>query len=213
MNSWITKERRTKIFESHILLVDDSLANLALLKAHLNKQGFQRVSTVMDAESVLTFTTACQPDAVITDYHMPRQDGLEMTISLRQQQGPECFLPILMVTSDTRDSLKQRALEAGVNDFLSRPIDPEELLLRLSNLLHTRVLYQQTTKQNNTLQQNLAAYSEELTTLGANAESLAVRYAQLAALSTRLEMLDDPLQVVREGFDAFMHLYDFDVRG
>lgn len=88
---------------------------------------------------------------MLLDVHMPHLSGLEVLAEVRAQQAPNTYLPIVLLTADPSRELKRQALEGGADDFLARPYDPDEVLLRLGNLLHTRALHQQLQAQNVTL--------------------------------------------------------------
>ncbi|MGH2429049.1 MAG: adenylate/guanylate cyclase domain-containing protein [Candidatus Limnocylindria bacterium] len=121
-----------------ILAVDDEPANLALLQKLLTHQGYDVVE-VLDGQSALDAVPEHQPDLVCLDVMMPRLDGIEVCQRLRRQ--PEhAGLPILLLTALNRPEDKARGLEAGANDFLSKPFDEIELAARLRSLLRTKAL-------------------------------------------------------------------------
>ena len=121
-----------------ILAVDDEPANLALLQKLLRHQGYDVVEA-FDGPSALEAVTAHRPDLVCLDVMMPGMDGVEVCQRLRRQ--PEHVgLPILLLTALNRPEDKTRGLEAGANDFLSKPFDESELSARLRSLLRTKAL-------------------------------------------------------------------------
>ena len=121
-----------------ILAVDDEPANLALLRKLLTRQGYDVVEAV-DGPSALRAVEEHQPDLVCLDVMMPGLDGIEVCQRLRRQ--PEhAGLPILLLTALNRTEDKARGLEAGANDFLSKPFDESELSARLRSLLRTKAL-------------------------------------------------------------------------
>ena len=121
-----------------ILAVDDEPANLALLRKLLTRQGYDVVEAV-DGLSALSAVAEHQPDLVCLDVMMPGLDGIEVCQRLRRQ--PEyAGLPILLLTALDRTEDKARGLEAGANDFLSKPFDESELSARLRSLLRTKAL-------------------------------------------------------------------------
>lgn len=120
-----------------ILTVDDEPANLALLRKLLIHQGYA-VIEASDGESALQAVEQ-KPDVVCLDVMMPGLDGIEVCRRLRSQ--PEhAGLPILLLTALHRTEDKTRGLEAGANDFLSKPFDESELSARLRSLLRTKAL-------------------------------------------------------------------------
>jgi class 3 adenylate cyclase len=121
-----------------ILAVDDEPANLALLQKLLRHQGYDVVEA-FDGASALEAVTEHDPDLVCLDVMMPGIDGVEVCQRLRRQ--PEhAGLPILLLTALNRPEDKARGLEAGANDFLSKPFDEIELAARLRSLLRTKAL-------------------------------------------------------------------------
>jgi adenylate cyclase len=121
-----------------ILAVDDEPANLALLNKLLKHHGYDVVEAD-DGPSALDAITEHHPDLVCLDVMMPRLDGIEVCQRLRSQ--PEhAGLPILLLTALNRPEDKVRGLEAGANDFLSKPFDESELSARVSSLLRTKAL-------------------------------------------------------------------------
>jgi adenylate cyclase len=121
-----------------ILAVDDEPANLALLSKLLTRQGYDVVEAP-DGLSALRAIAEHQPDLVCLDVMMPKLDGIEVCQRLRRQ--PEhAGLPILLLTALDRAEDKARGLEAGANDFLSKPFDEIELSARVRSLLRTKAL-------------------------------------------------------------------------
>jgi adenylate cyclase len=121
-----------------VLAVDDEPANLALLRKLLAHQGYDVVEAV-DGRSALAAVVSVEPDLVCLDVMMPGIDGVEVCQRLRRE--PEhAGLPILLLTALDRPEDKARGLEAGANDFLSKPFDEIELAARLRSLLRTKAL-------------------------------------------------------------------------
>jgi adenylate cyclase len=121
-----------------ILAVDDEPANLALLRKLLRHQGYD-VTEATDGRSAIRAVVEAAPDLVCLDVMMPDLDGIEVCQQLRRM--PEhAGLPILLLTALNRPEDKARGLEAGANDFLSKPFDESELTARLRSLLRTRAL-------------------------------------------------------------------------
>lgn len=120
-----------------VLVVDDVALNLTLMK-HL-------VSRLPDCESVLfdsslaalDWCDGADPDLAIIDYMMPSPDGIEFARRFRELPG-KAETPLLMVTANTDLEVRYAALQAGINDFLTKPVDRTELLARASNMLRLR---------------------------------------------------------------------------
>jgi putative two-component system response regulator len=135
-----------------IVVIDDEPANVALLEAMLAEGGFTRVKTVTDSRLALETCVSFEPDLVLLDLMMPYIDGFTVLESLRAAAG-EAFLPVIVLTADANETTKLRALRAGATDFLLKPFDQLEVLLRMNNLLETRRLHLQ-------LDTQLAAYAD-----------------------------------------------------
>lgn len=121
-----------------ILVVDNEPANRALLRKLLQHKGYD-VIEASNGPSALEGVNSERPDLVCLDVMMPGMDGVEVCQRLRRQ--PEhAGLQILLVTALNRPEDKARGLEAGANDFLSKPFDESELTARLRSLLRTKAL-------------------------------------------------------------------------
>jgi adenylate cyclase len=121
-----------------ILAVDDEPGTLALLQKLLRHLGYDVIEAV-DGVSAIRTIAEHKPDLVCLDVMMPPPAGIEVCQQLRRQ--PEnAGLPILLLTALDRPEDKARGLEAGANDFLSKPFDESELSARLRSLLRTKAL-------------------------------------------------------------------------
>ncbi|HZG43182.1 MAG TPA: response regulator, partial [Longimicrobium sp.] len=124
-----------------ILLVDDEEANLDLLEIVLKPKGYRSLVRVSDArEAVRTFQSA-RPDLVLLDLHMPHRGGFEVLADLQALVPDDEYLPVIVLTADITAEARERALASGARDFVTKPFDRTEVLLRVRNLLHTRLLY------------------------------------------------------------------------
>jgi DNA-binding response OmpR family regulator len=135
-----------------IVVIDDEPANVALLEMMLDEGGYTRVKSVTDSRLAMETCVAFEPDLVLLDLMMPHVDGFTILESLRAAAG-ETFLPVIVLTADANENTKLRALRAGATDFLLKPFDQLEVLLRMNNLLETRRLHLQ-------LDMQLAAYAD-----------------------------------------------------
>src|ERR1700736_628116 len=120
-----------------ILIVDDELVNVALLEEILVENEFTRFESVTDSKKALDVCKNFQPDLVLLDLMMPPPDGFTILERLRAETQ-ETFLPIVVLTADTTEESKWRALEAGATDFLLKPFDHVDVGLRIRNLLNSR---------------------------------------------------------------------------
>lgn len=129
------------ILQSRLLLVDDQSANLRLLEDILAREGFTQVLSVSDPRRALELYAAFDPDLVILDLMMPGLDGYAVLEQLSRLRQPDDYRPVLVITADATTDARRRALSLGARDFLTKPFDQIEAMLRVWNLLETRCLY------------------------------------------------------------------------
>lgn len=125
-----------------ILVIDDEPANVALLEDMLVEGGYTRVKSVTDSRLAMETCEAFEPDLVLLDLMMPHVDGFTILESMRAA-ARDSFFPVIVLTADANESTKLRALRAGATDFLLKPFDQLEVLLRMTNLLEMRRLHLQ----------------------------------------------------------------------
>ncbi|MBN2433311.1 MAG: response regulator [Acidobacteria bacterium] len=119
-----------------LLLVDDRLDNLALLEAILAPEGYE-VLTADSGAHALTLVASRQPDLILLDVMMPGLDGFQVCQTLRQRSNSR-FIPVIMITALTELDDRIRGLEAGADDFISKPINDELLLAKIRSLLNLK---------------------------------------------------------------------------
>jgi putative two-component system response regulator len=143
---------RPSLADARILVVDDVQVNVALLERILHRAGYTNVVTTSSPEWALEFVAEQSVDLLLLDLHMPRIDGFAVLERLSGIVGAEEYLPVVMITADAESSARQRALALGAHDFLTKPFDDTEVLLRIRNLLSTRQLHLQMQSQNEVLE-------------------------------------------------------------
>ncbi len=148
--------------EARILIIDDHQANIEVLKRILRSAGFVSVNGTTDPTIGVGLVQTWNPDLVLLDLHMPRLDGFGVLEAIRPHLTGGTYLPVLMLTADSSDETKRRALASGVKDFLTKPFDPTEAALRIENLLETRSLYTTIRSQNELLEHRVAERTREL---------------------------------------------------
>jgi two-component system sensor histidine kinase/response regulator len=119
-----------------ILIVDDDPVNRELLCAFLDGSGYQ-LFEADSGEGALALVEATAPDLVLLDIMMPGLGGLE-TVKRLKARAIDQFLPVVLVTALSEQSARLEGLRAGADEFLTKPVDRHELLLRISNLLALR---------------------------------------------------------------------------
>lgn len=128
------------IRQAKIFIVDDELTNVRVLGTFLETAGYTNVTMTTDPERAVGMFSDDNPDLVLLDLHMPHPDGFEILEKMRELTPPNAFLPIVVLTADTTSDAKRRALAMGATDFLSKPLDDVEVLLRIESVLRTRFL-------------------------------------------------------------------------
>jgi DNA-binding response OmpR family regulator len=136
---------------TNILIVDDTAENIDLLKAVLESRDYV-VKTASNGAEALKSIEESIPDLVVLDVMMPEMSGYEVCQAIRQK--PEtALLPVVMLTALDPASEKVKGLEAGADDFLSKPINQAELLARVDSLLRLAVLQKEIADKNKELLQ------------------------------------------------------------
>lgn len=131
-----------------ILVVDDQAQNRLLFERILLHAGAARVHGTGDPTQVVALLAELRPDLVLLDLHMPRMDGFAVLRALAEVTTDHDFVPVIVLTADATTDARDRALAAGANDFLTKPVDRPEVVLRARNLLHTRRLHTRLASQN-----------------------------------------------------------------
>lgn len=190
-----------------ILVVDDTPANIKLLAAVLGERGYRIVTAGSGAEA-LRQVAAASPNLVLLDIMMPGMDGYEVCRRLRDSPATQA-LPVVMITAGG-DQEKVRAIEAGADDFIAKPLNQPELLARVRSLLRIEAYHDTIQRQAAdlaVLNQTLAAQVAERTLeLEEAREQVLELYAELAARNQHLhelvgQLLPRPTTLPRPGHD------------
>jgi len=118
-------------FKAHILVVDDDDGIRSLVKQYLNENNFL-VTTAISAEDAVQKINLIKFDLIVLDIMMPGKNGLEFTIENKQK----IKTPIILLTAKGEASERVEGLEVGADDYLSKPFEPKELILRIKNILN-----------------------------------------------------------------------------
>jgi response regulator RpfG family c-di-GMP phosphodiesterase len=131
-----------QIRQASILVIDDQEDAVALLQQMLQKAGYTQVHTGTDSREAIALCQQFTPDLLILDLHMPTPSGFEILEQLggeAPEQAPR--FPVLVLTADVTPMTRLKALSMGAKDFLTKPVDHVDLLLRVHNLIEVRLLY------------------------------------------------------------------------
>ncbi len=120
-----------KKFEAHILVVDDDDRIRDLVKQYLNENNYF-VSTAINAEDAQEKVNTIKFDLIVLDIMMPGKSGLDFT----EENKNKIYTPIILLTAKGEADERVHGLEVGADDYLSKPFEPKELLLRIKNILN-----------------------------------------------------------------------------
>ncbi len=135
-----------------ILVVDDEPLNVVLLQHILESAGYSRLLVTSEAREVADICRTQSPDLILLDWMMPYLSGLDVMRALQNEWEPGEYLPVLVLTADASPQTRRAALSQGAQDFLTKPFDQAEVLLRVRNLLATRLLHVQQQDANRLLE-------------------------------------------------------------
>jgi putative two-component system response regulator len=147
---------------SRILIVDDSPSNVLLLEGILQEEEYNNCQSITDSRKTVAAFLDYQPDLILLDLQMPYLDGFEVMRQLRAHIPEGAFVPILVLTANITAEAKLRALTEGAADFVTKPFDASEIILRIRNLLHARFLHMELQDQNQFLEQRVRQRTLEL---------------------------------------------------
>lgn len=167
---------------SRILVVDDEETNVRLMGRILERAGFANHRGLSDPREVVGVFLEFQPDLIVLDLRMPHMDGFMVMEALAPLMTEDAFLPVLVLTAELSPEAKRRALNAGANDFLSKPFDTVEVILRIRNLLEIRYLHLRLHENNEILEKRVVERTRELE---------AAKYEILERLALAAEFRDD----------------------
>lgn len=171
-----------------ILAVDDGPNNLEILKVRLEAAGYE-VITAADGEEALAQVREFTPDLVLLDVLMPKLDGIAVLKQLKKETA-QSFLPVILVTakSDTQDIIE--GLDAGGDDYLTKPFEQSALIARVRSLLRVKELHdtiqeqsEQLANWNHSLEERVARQMTELERIGQLERFLAPHVAKMIASS------------------------------
>jgi signal transduction histidine kinase len=171
---------------SRVLVVDDSEDDIEMIRRFLAGDTTE-IRGVTDSTLAEQVFTEFEPDLILLDLHMPQPDGLEILRRIRDARSRLGFLPVLVLTGDVGPVARNNALDLGADDFLTKPLDPKEVVLRVRNLLSTRRMHVELARAYRHKSEFLASMSHELRTQ----LSSVIGFSELL-LSDTAERFDEP---------------------
>ena len=137
----IDAQTRKLMASSKIMMVDDEPINMRVLQLHLTAQGYGRFVSVTDSTKAMAAIRSERPSVLLLDLNMPDVSGLEILSEVRSDDELK-QLPVIVLTSSNDPETKVEALQLGANDFLPKPVDANELALRMKNTIVARAYEQ-----------------------------------------------------------------------
>lgn len=185
-----------------ILIADDNLTNLDILQTRLAVHGYE-ILTATDGEEALAIAREKQPDLILLDVMMPKLDGIEVCRRLRADASLP-FMPVVMATAKTESKDIVAGLEAGCDEYLTKPVDQAALVARVKSMLRIKALHDTVQEQatrlqgqagqlaewNRMLEQRVAEQLGELERVGRLRRFLAPQVAELIVSSHDESVLD-----------------------
>jgi putative two-component system response regulator len=128
------RQERDAIRDSKIMIVDDEQLVIRVVRRFLSSDGYENFITVTDPREALETIDRVQPDVVLLDIMMPHITGLDL-LNVRQKTVSMQHIPFIILSANSENQIKREALQLGATDFLSKPVDPSDLILRVQNAL------------------------------------------------------------------------------
>lgn len=147
------------ILKSKVLIVDDQEANVMLLEQILLREGYEAVSSTLKSTDVCDLHRQHAYDLILLDLQMPDMDGFAVMEELKQIEK-DSYLPVLVITAQPDQKL--RALKAGAEDFITKPFEIAEVLMRVHNMLKVRLLNKELHSYNEILEQRVHERTADL---------------------------------------------------
>lgn len=146
---------------ARVMIVDDEPIIIKVLQKYLRQAGYENFITTSDSRDAVELIRKNRPDVVVLDIIMPHVTGLNILEVLRGDRSL-CHLPVVILSAATDDEVKQRALELGATDFLTKPVKPPELITRIRNALVIKAHHDHLTNYSKRLEHEVRQRTEEL---------------------------------------------------
>jgi adenylate cyclase len=197
-----------------LLVVDDNPANLEILETRLARQGYE-VITARDGDEALVDARAKTPDLILLDVMMPGRDGIQVCRELKADPGLP-FMPIILVTAKADPDDIVAGLDAGGDEYITKPVDHAALIARVRSILRIKALHDTVQEQaaqletwGRTLEQRVAAQLAEIERLGALKRFVSPQVAELIVSAGEERLLESHRREITvvfcdlRGFTAF----------
>jgi len=128
------RKEQDAIRTSKIMIIDDEQLVIRVVRRFLSSDGYENFVTVTDPREALEAIDREEPDVVLLDIMMPHITGLDL-LKIRQKTAAIQHIPFIILSANSENQIKREALQLGATDFLSKPVDPSDLILRVQNAL------------------------------------------------------------------------------
>lgn len=146
---------------ARIMIVDDETINIEVVKAYLEEEGFLNFLTTTRSTIAIDLARKEKPDIVLLDINMPQVSGLDILETMRNDHELK-LIPAIVLTASNDPQIKLNALRLGASDFLAKPVDPSELMLRLQNVLTAKAYRDHLAKYSERLEEQVRLRTAEL---------------------------------------------------
>ena len=149
------------VISAKILIVDDQDIHVHILEKTLIDAGYTNIYKTIDPRKVVGIYKNLRPDLLILDLNMPYINGLEIMSQIKNIEKTS-YIPVIILSGDESKESRLNAFDAGAKDFINKPIDNVEVLIRIRNFLEVRLLHNQINDQNKNLEDKVKARTKEL---------------------------------------------------
>lgn len=157
----ISGSMQEKVRAAKIMIVDDEPYNVLVVRKFLQQGGYSQFISSTDSNKILDLLHRELPDVLLLDVMMPQVSGLDILRAMKMDSAL-AKIPVVVLTTSPEASIKTQALELGVSDFLSKPVDPSELMLRVRNVLTMKVQFDMMTNYSVKLESQVRDRTSEL---------------------------------------------------
>lgn len=181
-----------------VLIVDDQPTNVRMLELMLQSADVTDIASTTDPFEAQTLFSSFEPDLVLLDLRMPGLDGIAVMEELARLTPDDSFVPVVVLTADDSADAMERALAAGAKDFLTKPFNFTEVVLRIRNLLETRSLHLRLHSQKAALEDQIRRQAEE-EARAAESRRLVAERIQRVLRGAGMAMLFQPISDLSSG--------------
>lgn len=176
---------------SRILIVDDLASNVFLLEQLLKISGFENIEKLTDSRAVLDTYQEFKPDLLLLDLKMPYIDGFQILEQLNAL-SPDDYLSVIVITAQSDKENRLKALQMGAKDFIGKPFDHAEVIMRVTNMLEIRMLHNATRENNRLLEERVQERTKEI-------ENIQLELVQKLLLAAEFRDDDTGNHIIRIG--------------